>query len=491
LIVSFYRLLARIFFRHVEVTGRENIPETGGGVLISWHPNGLIDPGLIWTQFPRQIVFGARNGLFKWPILGQLMRAMGTVPVYRREDAASTIDDSERREANKESIDALAREVAGGRFAALFPEGLSHDEPYPMELKTGAARLYYRALELSRDEVAPPVILPVGLHYNKKGVFGSSALVSFHPPLELNRELASPPASGESEETTRRKCRKLTAELGRVLHEVVYATDSWMLHHAMQRAVKLIRAERAARAGATLRRPKMVERVLAFSRLRTGYKVRARTHPEETRKLVEDIREYDEDLRTLGVKDHELDHSPRLALPWFTAILVLQAIAVWLVLPTLLVIGFLVNLPTALALTALAKGASKAYKDEASVKVLVGAVAFPLTRLIVALLVAWGQTQIHTLYPEVPNAPVITGVLAFFLSALGGFVALMYQRWVAATIRSIRVRLTRARRSDSIGRLRKERARLYERLMQLSEGLDLPGAVAPNGRVIRASGNHK
>jgi hypothetical protein len=218
--------------------------------------------------------------------------------------------------------------------------------------------------------------------------------------------------------------------------------------------------------------------------------VRARTHPEQIRKLVEDVREYDEDLRALGIEDHELDESPRLASAWLTGILVLQAILVWLVLPTLLVIGIVVNLPTALALTALAKGASKAYKDEASVKVLVGAVAFPLTWLTVALLVAWGQTQIHTLYPQVPNAPVITGVLAFFLSALGGFVALMYQRWLAATIRSIRVRLTRARRSDSIGRLKEERARLYELLMQLSEGLDLPGAVAPNGRIVQASGDH-
>jgi 1-acyl-sn-glycerol-3-phosphate acyltransferase len=487
LIISFYRLLARIFFRRVEVTGRENVPETGGGVLISWHPNGLIDPGLIWTQFPRHIVFGARHGLFKWPLLGHLMRAMGTVPVFRQEDAASTIDDSKRREANQKSIDALAREVVKGRFAALFPEGLSHDEPYPMELKTGAARLYYRALELSPDDAIPPVILPVGLHYNKKGVFGSSALVSFHPPLELTPELVSAPAPGESEETIRRRCRKLTAELGRVLHEVVYATDNWVLHHGMQRAVKLIRAERAARAGATLGRPKMVERVLAFSRLRTGYNVRARTHPEETRQLVVDILEYDEDLRALGIKDHELDESPRIASTWFTSILILQAIVVWLVLPTLFLIGFVVNLPTALALTALAKTTSKAYKDEASVKILVGAVAFPLTWLTVALLVAWGHTQIHTLYPQVPNAPVITGVLAFFLSALGGFVALMYQRWVAATLRSIRIRLTRARRSDSIARLRKERTTLFEHLMQLSVGLDLPGAVAPNGRIVRSS----
>jgi glycerol-3-phosphate O-acyltransferase/dihydroxyacetone phosphate acyltransferase len=488
LVVWFCRLLVRIFFGRVEVTGRKNVPETGGGVLISWHPNGLIDPGLILTQFPRPIVFGARHGLFKWPLLGLLMRSMNTVAIFRKEDVASDTDDSERRAANQASIDALARAVVHGRFAALFPEGLSHDEPYPMELKTGAARLYYRALELTEDATRP-VIIPVGLHYNKKGVFGSSALVSFHPPLELSPELASAPSGDESEEANRRRYRKLTAELGRVLHEVVFATDNWRVHHAMQRARKLIGAERAARAGVTSRRPKMVERVLAFSRLRKGYNIRARTHPEETQKLVARVQAYDEDLRALGIEDHELDENPRLTSPWLTGILVLQAILVWLVLPTLLVIGFVVNLPTALAVSALAKVASKAYKDEASVKVLVGAVAFPLTWLVVSLLVAWGQTRLHTLYPQIPNAPAITGVVAFVLSALGGAVALMYQRWVAATMHALRVRLTRARRSDTIRRLREERSTLYDQLMRLAEGLDIPGSPTPDRRVPQAPGD--
>jgi 1-acyl-sn-glycerol-3-phosphate acyltransferase len=471
----------------VEVIGLENIPETGGGIVISWHPNGLIDPGLILTQFPRRIVFGARHGLFKWPILGQLMRSIGTVPVFRPQDTAHVNTDSERRAANRQSIDALAKAVAGGRFAALFPEGLSHDEPHPMELKTGAARLYYRASAMSEDEARPPAIIPVGLHYNRKSVFGSRALVSFHPPLELGRDFAPASYGDESEEAARRKYRRLTAELGRVLHEVVYATESWMLHHALQRGRKLIRAERAHRAGRALGRPDMTERVLAFSRLRTGYNVRARTHPEESKKMLERVREYDDDLRALGLEDHELDSSPRLASLWLTGILVLQAILVWLILPPLLLIGFAANLPTALALQALAKFASKSYKDEASVKVLVGTIVFPLTWLVIALLVGWGQTRLHTLYPQIPNAPMLTGVVAFVLSVIGGVVALLYQRLVRETWRSIRVRLTRARRSEAIERLRQERSRLYDQFMHLSEGLDLPGVVARDGRIVPAA----
>ncbi|MDH3729126.1 MAG: acyltransferase, partial [Myxococcales bacterium] len=68
--VRLVRFLVGMFFRRVMVAGTDHIPETGGGILIAWHPNGLVDPALIVSTFPRQVVFGARHGLFKWPIVG-------------------------------------------------------------------------------------------------------------------------------------------------------------------------------------------------------------------------------------------------------------------------------------------------------------------------------------------------------------------------------------------------------------------------------------
>ena len=126
---------------------------------------------------------------------------------------------------------------------------------------------------------------------------------------------------------------------------------------------------------------------------------------------------------------------------------------------------------------------SKAYKDEASFKVLVGALLFPLTWLLVAVLVGWGQTLLHAAYPAIPEAPLLSGVLAFILSAVGGAVALQYLRLARETARAIRVRLTRSRRTRSIERLRRERAEIHERVMELAEGLDLPGTVGADGRI--------
>ena len=59
--VALVRVLVRVFFRRVEVAGTENLPETGGGLIVAWHPNGLVDPGLILAHCPRSVAFGARH----------------------------------------------------------------------------------------------------------------------------------------------------------------------------------------------------------------------------------------------------------------------------------------------------------------------------------------------------------------------------------------------------------------------------------------------
>jgi 1-acyl-sn-glycerol-3-phosphate acyltransferase len=461
------RALLAAFFRRVEVTGLGNVPEGEGGIFIAWHPNALVDGALIWTQFPGHIVVGARHGLFRFPILGSVMRAFGAVPVYRRRDFPAGADEA-RREANERSIDAMAESVASGAFALLFPEGQSHDEPFPTELRTGAARLYYRARERAAKAAGSPVIVPVGLHYDRKHLFGSSVLVSFHPPLALPKEVEEPPPENARDEEKRARYRALTDELERALREVVHATESWDLHHAMHRARKILRAEWAQRTGVSLEKPDMKERVLVFSRLWAGYNERSRTHPEEVNEIVLRLQAYDADLRALGIEDHELYGgkpllSGRAALSAF-----FQALLVYFVLPPILVIGYVVNLPAAALVWLLSRWGAAERKDVASLKIVAGAVTFPLLWFAVALLVAWGGTRLSELYPRFRGAPVLTGALAFTLSAVGAMVALHYQRIARQTLRAVRVRLTRWRRASALERLRVERGSLYDALRKLA-----------------------
>jgi 1-acyl-sn-glycerol-3-phosphate acyltransferase len=484
-ILAILRLIVRAFFRRVTVTGLADVPPKGGGIVVSWHPNGLIDPGLVLTTFPRQVVFGARHGIFKWPLLGWLMREIGTVPIYRATDLPDA-DPATRAAANQKSLAALAKEIARGSFSALFPEGVSHDAPHLMELKTGAARLYYQACALQAESdpgAPPPVILPVGLHYDDKDLFRSNAMTEYFPPLELPPELAYRPDIDEA--ASREQVRALTAEIERVLHDVVLATESWELHNLMQRTRRLIRAERARRAGAAPGRTKIDERVLGFARIRTGYDALKHDRPEEVAAMVARVDAYDDDLEALGLHDHELDQPPPIRVGALV-VLFLQAVLVFLLMPPTLVIGYLVNGPAALVLIALARSFSKLKKDEATIKVLFGAILFPLSWAAAGVAAAYGSSALAAAYPWWPHSSVAVGLGVAALSALGGAAALRYLVMARGTWRAVRVRFTRRLQARSIDRLLAARAALHDELLAMVEGIELPGQVLSDGRVARA-----
>jgi 1-acyl-sn-glycerol-3-phosphate acyltransferase len=484
--VRLVRFLVGMFFRRVGVAGLEHVPAKGGGILIAWHPNGLVDPALIVSTFPRRVVFGARHGLFKWPLIGQIMRALGTVPIYRAADLKDA-DDETRRQANRKSLDALAQAVCDGGFAALFPEGVSHDDPFLQELKTGAARLYYRAKQLSGPNGVSPVIIPVGLHYDDKTSFRSEALIEFHAPMEMRPELDAP-IPEEDDETLRTRSSELTAELEPILQEVTHATESWELNRLMGRVRSLMRAERAKRAGASLKAPNMAERALGMSRVWRAYYVRIESDPDAVQALLGRVAAYDAALSEVKLEDNDLDKPAPLESKWIPLLLVLQAAVVFLVFPPVLVLGSLINVGPYFLSDLASKVASRQYKDTATVKLLTGMILFPLTWLTAALLVGLGQIELHESFAGIPRAPWAAGITTFLIGAFGGALALVYLELVNRVWTSIKIRARRRWGATTIEQLSRERAALFEALETISQGLDLPGRVRDDGRVSATPG---
>lgn len=485
--VAAVRVLLRGFFRKVEVSGRELVPARGGGLFVAFHPNGLIDPALIATSCPRPITFGARHGLFAWPILGQLLRAFGTVPIYRAADAglhAAGDDEHSRRERNRKSLDALAQAVASGSLAALFPEGVSHDAPSLSELKVGIAKVYYRAAELAGRDAPPPFIVPVGLYYDDKSVFRSRALVAFNAPLSLPPALQRMPEAAGTEQE-RAQTSALMVEIERALVDVVHPTESWQAHFVMQRVRELVRAERASRAGVRLPESDMQERTLGFERVWRGYALARQRDPEGSAALYQRVERYDQALRTLALSDADLDSGPRLLSRWLPALLVLQAVLVYGLLPPILIAGALINFVPYRLLGLIAGATAKLGKDLATVKLLGGFLLFPLTWLGAGALAAFGIVDLSESFPAVPRAPWSAALCTVAIGALGGVLALRYAELVRQTWQSLRIRLTRHRRRMSVAWLRSERAALHDQITAMAEGLPLPGAVAYDGRLRR------
>jgi glycerol-3-phosphate O-acyltransferase/dihydroxyacetone phosphate acyltransferase len=171
-ITAFFRMALRIFFRRIELLDFERVPRDRAVIFACNHPNGLVDPLFLLCFAGRPVSFLGKAPLFRYPVIGWLVRLFESIPVYRREDHTSG--------SNQETFERSRAVLRGGGAIAIFPEGTTHDDPQLRELKTGAARI---ALGAGLDDMT---VVPTGIYYTAKHVFRSSALVVFGEPLHVN-----------------------------------------------------------------------------------------------------------------------------------------------------------------------------------------------------------------------------------------------------------------------------------------------------------------
>jgi hypothetical protein len=305
--------------------------------------------------------------------------------------------------------------------------------------------------------------------------------------MEMRPELDAP-IPEEDDETLRTRSSELTAELEPILQEVTHATESWELNRLMGRVRSLMRAERAKRAGASLKAPNMAERALGMSRVWRAYYVRIESDPDAVQALLGRVAAYDAALSEVKLEDNDLDKPAPLESKWIPLLLVLQAAVVFLVFPPVLVLGSLINVGPYFLSDLASKVASRQYKDTATVKLLTGMILFPLTWLTAALLVGLGQIELHESFAGIPRAPWAAGITTFLIGAFGGALALVYLELVNRVWTSIKIRARRRWGATTIEQLSRERAALFEALETISQGLDLPGRVRDDGRVSATPG---
>lgn len=105
---TFFRALYAVYFRW-RVYNADRVPLEGGVILAANHAS-FIDPPLVGAALPRSINYLARESLFRFPIMGAVLRSWQAVPVNRDGGGAAGL---------KAILDRL---LAGGGII-LFPEG--------------------------------------------------------------------------------------------------------------------------------------------------------------------------------------------------------------------------------------------------------------------------------------------------------------------------------------------------------------------------------
>ncbi|HEX6716722.1 MAG TPA: 1-acyl-sn-glycerol-3-phosphate acyltransferase [Pyrinomonadaceae bacterium] len=287
-IVAVLRLALRIYFQRIEVTGTEHVPLKTPVIFVLNHPNALVDPVFLLCLAPRPVSFLAKAPLFRMPVIGYLVKALDSLPVYRRQDEGQDVTK------NQETFIAARRLLARGGTIGICPEGVSHDEPGLKPIKTGAARISIAAV--STGEVSGLKIVPAGLYYTSKTRFRSDALLYFGNPIDVE------PVTLEADGTPPRDAvRHLSSQIEQALREVILDAKHEEELQTTARAERIFSSASNNGAGESLKAELRLQQ-----RFIRAYSILQSRQPERLRRLELRMMRFEEELSQAGVDPDEL-----------------------------------------------------------------------------------------------------------------------------------------------------------------------------------------
>jgi hypothetical protein len=375
---SLPRLLAagaRLFYR-LDVSGRP----PARGRCCSWRTTRTVCSTRRWWAWPPRgpCAFLAKHTLFDDPKVGWLVRAAGSVPVYRQQDGPAPTG------GNDAMFAAARATLAAGEALGVFGEGVSHTAPHLQPIKTGPARL---ALGAARELGRAFPLVPVGITLADRATFRSAALVVVGAPVAWDDLAGRPDADHDA-------VRALTARIDAALRDVTANFDSWAdarlvafaeaVHAAELQAAELqaARAHDAASDGAMsadrLARWRVGADVL--TRLRAGA-------ADEADALARDLRAHERLLGVLRLAPADLHEATdaATALGWGARRVPLLAAG------ALTAVGAALAWPAyrAVGVVAARMPGAEASDVRGTAKFLVGALVFVLWTLLLAAGRAW------------------------------------------------------------------------------------------------------
>jgi glycerol-3-phosphate O-acyltransferase/dihydroxyacetone phosphate acyltransferase len=434
IIVALVRLALRIYFKHIEVTGLNNVPLDSPVIFVLNHPNALVDPVFLLCLAPRSVSFLAKAPLFRMPVIGYLVRELDSLPVYRRQDEGEDVSK------NEETFIAARKLLARGGTIGICPEGVSHDEPGLKPIKTGAARISLAAV--SSNEVPSLQVVPAGLYYTSKTSFRSSALLNFGKPITVKAvEL-------EADGTPPRDVVKaLSGQIETALREVILDAEQKEALHIISRAERIFSSETES-ADENLSDELQLQRQFI-----KGYSVLQEKEPERLRRLEVRIIRFDEELKQARIDPEELA-PPSSTLGVFGKILKRLLIFVLMLGPALL--GTVVHYPAYKLGGYLATKLSRDSEDVIStIKIISAMLLFPLTWMLAALMfyLAFGWMAALGTLLVVP---------------LAGYVAILFFEELDVSVGGLRVLLFFLMRRQFFVRLLAERKAIKSEILALS-----------------------
>ncbi len=363
-ILSIFGIALRFFFRRIETVNADVVPHGTGVIFVLNHPNGLIDPALVFVALPRKISFLAKSTLFRMPVISFLLRTVEALPLYRKIDAGEDVSK------NQMTFELCRELLARGGSIALFPEGISHNSPKLLPMKTGAARIALGAAAAGESPIEVKIV-PVGLFYTSKTTFRSEALLHFGKPFTVPKidldDDGQPPRSAVKE---------LTSKIEEELRDVTLNAETDAELHVAKIAEQIF-----ATSAENENLGEKLDFLKNYVAESSGEKF-----TESDRVLAERLREYDARLDSFGIEPQHLSLAELTQ--GFVVYRAFVQTWVLLLLAPLSLFGAILHAPAYQLCKLVAYLYSRHGDDDiaSTVKVLAGMVFVPFTWLIAAVI---------------------------------------------------------------------------------------------------------
>jgi 1-acyl-sn-glycerol-3-phosphate acyltransferase len=167
-----------LFYRKIEIVGRENIPKDKPFMILPNHQNSFMDALLVCTQMPGFIFFLTRAGAFSTPFMNWFLRSLNMLPVYRVRDGLSSVTK------NNEIFDQCVENLKKRHPILVFPEA-NHDLRRRVRpLSKGFTRIAFDA-EAKNNWEMNLQMLPVGVNYEEHRRSRNKVRVVFGAPIPM------------------------------------------------------------------------------------------------------------------------------------------------------------------------------------------------------------------------------------------------------------------------------------------------------------------
>jgi len=171
------RYVLRYYYRNIDLTGLENIPQNAAVILAANHPTAFIEPCILACFQPRTLWFLARGNLFKNRLYNAFLAAVHILPVFRLEDGGYS-----RLKDNFSTFDACFRALSKGKAIMNLAEGRCIHEKALRPIRKGTARLALGAMQ--RDSTLKEVyIVPVGCNFTHPDRVRDQVMIRFGEPI--------------------------------------------------------------------------------------------------------------------------------------------------------------------------------------------------------------------------------------------------------------------------------------------------------------------